>query len=85
MQQLYFENAIINKNVYDDVAIVHTRISNISNQVRIGEEAESVVSISEARKKGKKTGRFNQLITGLKNIIGITASTSTASTATAPK
>ena len=67
MRQLYFEKAILDKNVYDDVVLVHTRISNISNQVRIGEDANSVVSISEARKKGKKAGKFNKLIAKLKN------------------
>jgi len=67
MRQLYFENAILDKNVYDNVVFVNTRISNISNQVRIGEEAESVVSISEARKKGKKAGKFNKLIAKLKS------------------
>jgi hypothetical protein len=67
MRQLYFENAILDKNVYDNVVFVNTRISNISNQVRIGEEAESVVSISEARKKGKKAGKFNKLMAKLKN------------------
>ena len=67
MRQLYFENAILDKNVYDDVVFVNTRISNISNQVRIGEEAESVVSISDARKKGKKAGKFNKLMAKLKN------------------
>jgi len=67
MRQLYFENAILDRNVYDNVVFVNTRISNISNQVRIGEEAESVVSISEARKKGKKAGKFNKLMAKLKN------------------
>jgi len=67
MRQLYFENAILDKNVYDNVVFVNTRISNISNQVRIGEEAESVVSISDARKKGKKAGKFNKLMAKLKN------------------
>ena len=66
MRQLYFEKAILDKNVYDNVVFVNTRISNISNQVRIGEEAESVVSISEARKKGKKAGKFNKLMAKLK-------------------
>jgi len=71
MRQLYFENAILDKNVYDNVVFVNTRISNISNQVRIGEEAESVVSISEARKKGKKAGKFNKLIAKLKSSMNL--------------
>ena len=71
MRQLYFENAILDKNVYDNVVFVNTRISNISNQVRIGEEAESVVSISEARKKGKKAGKFNKLMAQLKSSMNL--------------
>ena len=71
MRQLYFENAIINKNVYDDVVFVNTRISNISNQVRIAEEGNSVVSISEARKKGKKAGKFNKLMSQLKSSMNL--------------
>jgi len=71
MRQLYFEKAILDKNVYDDVVLVHTRISNISNQVRIGEEANSVVSISEARKKGKKAGKFNKLMAQLKSSMNL--------------
>jgi len=69
MRQLYFENAILDKNVYDDVVFVNTRISNISNQVRIAEEGNSVVSISEARKKGKKAGKFNKIMAQLKSSI----------------
>ena len=71
MRQLYFENAILDKNVYDDVVFVNTRISNISNQVRIAEEGNSVVSISEARKKGKKAGKFNKLMSQLKSSMNL--------------
>ena len=71
MRQLYFENAILDKNVYDDVVFVNTRISNISNQVRIAEEGNSVVSISEARKKGKKAGKFNKLMAQLKSSMNL--------------
>jgi len=71
MRQLYFENAILDRNVYDNVVFVNTRISNISNQVRIGEEAESVISISEARKKGKKAGKFNKLMAQLKSSMNL--------------